>query len=101
MPVIRVEMTTDAVELSVETAYNKLEKMQQMFKVPEEVLSLRTESNRVRQRELIRGAALNPQADTARAQEYDAKALLKLDCFEAHDEVIHAMGAQSNEFQVA
>ena len=92
MPVIRVEMTTDAVELSGETAYNKLEKMQQMFKVSEEVLSLRAESNRVRQRELIRGAALNPQADTARAQEYDAEALLKLDYFEAHDQVIHAMG---------
>ncbi len=86
---------TDEVEVSVQTAYNKLERTQQMLKVSEEVLTLRTESNRVRQQELIRGAALNSQADTATAQEYDAKALLlqsQLDYFEAHDEVIHAMG---------
>ncbi len=86
---------TDEVEVSVQTAYNKLERTQQMLKVSEEVLSLRTESNRVRQQELIRGAALNSQADTATAQEYDARALLlqsELDYFEAHDEVVHAMG---------
>ena len=86
---------TDAVEVSVQTVYNKLERTQQMLKVSEEVLSLRTESNRVRQQELIRGAALNSQADIATAQEYDAKALLlqsQLDYFEAHDEIIHAMG---------
>jgi outer membrane protein TolC len=86
---------TDAVEVSVQTAYNKLERTQQMLKVSEEVLALRTESNRVRQQELIRGAALNSQADNATAQEYDAKALLlqsQLNFFEAHDEVIHAIG---------
>jgi outer membrane protein TolC len=86
---------TDAIEVSVQTAFNKLERTQQMLKVSEEVLSLRTEANRVRQQELIRGAALNSQADTATAQEFDAKALLlqsQLDYFEAHDEVIHAMG---------
>jgi outer membrane protein TolC len=86
---------TDAVEVSVQTAYNKLERTQQMLKVSEEVLSLRTESKRVREQELIRGAALTSQADTATAQEYDAKALLlqsQLAYFEAHDEVIHAMG---------
>jgi outer membrane protein TolC len=86
---------TDAVELSVETAYNKLERMQQMLKVSEEVLALRTESNRVRQQELIRGAALNSQADTATAQEYEAKALLlqsQLDYLQAHDELLDAMG---------
>ena len=90
-----LEKLTDAIEVSVQTAFNKLERTQQMLKVSEEVLSLRTESNRVRQQELIRGAALNSQADTATAQEYDAKALLlqsQLDYFEAHDEVIHAMG---------
>ena len=96
MPVIRVEMTTDAVELSVETAYNKLERTQQMLKVSEEVLALRTESNRVRQQELIRGAALNSQADAATAQEYDAKALLlqaQMDYLQAHDELLNAMGS--------
>ena len=87
---------TDAVELSVETAYNKLERTQQMLKVSDEVLALRTESNRVRQQELIRGAALNSQANTATAQEYDAKALLlqsQMDYLQAHDELLNAMGS--------
>jgi outer membrane protein TolC len=87
---------TDAVELSVETAYNKLERTQQMLKVSEEVLALRTESNRVRQQELLRGAALNSQADTATAQEYEAKALLlqsQMDYLQAHDELLDAMGS--------
>ena len=87
---------TDAVDLSVETAYNKLESTQQMLKVSEEVLALRTESNRVRQQELIRGAALNSQADAATAQEYDAKALLlqsQMDYLQAHDELLDAMGS--------
>jgi outer membrane protein TolC len=86
----------DAVELSVETAYNKLERTQQMLKVSEEVLALRAESNRVRQQELIRGAALNSQAHTATAQEYDAKALLlesQMDYLQAHDELLNAMGS--------
>jgi outer membrane protein TolC len=87
---------TDAVDLSVETAYNKLESTQQMLKVSEEVLALRTESSRVRQQELIRGAALNSQADTAVAQEYEAKALLlqsQMDYLQAHDELLDAMGS--------
>ena len=87
---------TDAVELSVETAYNKLERTQLMLKVSEEVLALRTESNRVRQQELVRGAALNSQADAATAQEYDAKALLlqsQMNYLQAHDELLNAMGS--------
>ena len=87
---------TDAVELSVETAYNKLERTQEMLKVSEEVLALRTESNRVRQQELVRGAALNSQAATATAQEYDAKALMlqsQMDYLQAHDELLDAMGS--------
>jgi outer membrane protein TolC len=86
---------TDAIELTVETAYNKLERTREMLKVSEEVLSLRTESNRVRQEEVIRGAAVNSQADTATAQEYDAKALLlqsQMDHLQAHDELLDAMG---------
>jgi outer membrane protein TolC len=87
---------TDAVELSVDTAYNKLERTREMLKVSEEVLTLRTESNRVRQQELIRGAALNSQADMATAQEYDAKALLlqsQMDYLQAHDELLDEMGS--------
>jgi outer membrane protein len=87
----------DEVDLSVETAYNELEKTRQMVKVSEEVLALRTESHRVLQQELIRGAALNSQADTATAQEYDAKALLlqsQMDYLQAHDELLNAMGTR-------
>ena len=86
---------TDEVELAVETAYNKLERTQQMVKVSEEVLSLRTEANRVRQEELLRGVALSSQAEMATAQEFDAKTLLlqsQLDYTQANDEIIHAMG---------
>jgi outer membrane protein TolC len=86
---------SDEVELAVHSAYNKLERTQQMLKVSEEVVALRTESNRVRQQELLQGAALKSQATMATAQEYDAKALLlqsQLDYSQAHDEFIHAMG---------
>jgi outer membrane protein TolC len=88
---------TDSVELSVERAYNKLERTQQMLKVSEEVLALRTESNRVRQQELLKGAALNSQAALATAQEYEARALLlqsQLDYQQAHDELLDAMGSR-------
>jgi outer membrane protein TolC len=88
---------TDEVDLSVETAYNKLEKTHQMVKVSEEVLALRAESHRVLQQELLQGAALNSQADTANAKEYDARALLletQLDYLQAHDELLDAMGSR-------
>jgi outer membrane protein TolC len=86
---------TDEVELAVETALNKLERTQQMRKVSEEIVALRTESNRVTQQELVQGAALKSQAAMATAQEYDARALLlqsQLDYSQAHDEFIHALG---------
>ena len=86
---------TDQVELAVETAYNKLERTQQMLKVSEDVVALRSESNRVLHQELVQGAALKSQAATSNAQEYEAKALLlqsQLDYCQAQDEFIHAMG---------
>jgi outer membrane protein TolC len=86
---------TDDVELAVHTAHNKLERTQQMLKVSEEVVALRSESSRVLQQELLQGAALKSQAAMATAQEFDAKALLlqsQLDYSQAHDEFIHAMG---------
>ena len=86
---------TDEVELAVETAYNKLDRTQQMLKVSEEVVALRTESNRVMQQRLLQGAALNSQATIATAQQYDAKALLlqsQLDYLQAHDELLNAIG---------
>jgi outer membrane protein len=87
---------TDEVELQVQTAYNKLERTQQMLQVSEEILALRHESNRVEQQDMLRGAALKSQAATASAQEFDAKALLlqsQLDYARAHDEFVRAMGA--------
>ena len=86
---------TDQVQLEVETAYNKLERTQQLLKVSEDVVALRSESNRVLQQDLLKGAALKSQAATSTAQEYEAKALLlqsQLDYSQAHDEFIHAMG---------
>jgi len=86
---------TDEVELAIHTAYNKLERTEQMLKVSEEVVALRSESNRVLQQELLQGAALKSQAAMAAAQEYDAKALLlqsQLNYSQAHDEFIYAMG---------
>jgi len=85
----------DEVELAVETAYNKLDRTQQMLKVSEEVVALRTESNRVMQQKLLQGAALNSQAASATAQQYDAKALLlqsQLDFLQAKDELLNAIG---------
>jgi outer membrane protein TolC len=86
---------TEEVELGVETAYNKLERTQQMLKVSEDVVALRSESNRVLHQELVQGAALKSQAATSNAQEYEAKALLlqsQLYYCQAQDEFIHAMG---------
>ena len=86
---------TDEVDVAVQTAYNKVERTQQMLKVSEELLALRTESNRVLQQQLLQGTALSSQADLATAQEYDAKTLLlqsQLDYTQANDEIIHAMG---------
>jgi outer membrane protein TolC len=86
---------TDEVELAVHSAYNKLERTQQMLNVSEEIVALRSESNRVLQQELLQGSALKSQATMATAQEYDAKAVLlqsQLDYSQAHDEFIHAMG---------
>ena len=67
---------TDEVELAVQTAYNKLERTQQMLSVSQELLATRTESSRVLQQELAHGAALSSQADLAVAQEFDAKTAL-------------------------
>src|SRR5690348_13212889 len=90
---------TDEVEVSVQTAYNKLERTQQMLKVSEEVVALRTESNRVMQQKLLQGAALNSQAANATAQEFDAKALLlqsQLDFLQANDELLNTIGRTPN-----
>jgi outer membrane protein TolC len=85
----------DEVELDVDTAYNKLDRTRQMLKVSEEVVALRTESDRVMQQKLLQGAALNSQAANTTAQQYDAKALLlqsQLNFLQANDELLNAIG---------
>ena len=66
-----------------------------MRTVSEELLALRTESNRVLQQQLVRGEALSSQAKLAIAQELDARTLLlqsQLDYTQANDEITHAIG---------
>ncbi len=86
----------DEVELRVQTAYNKLERTRQMVKVSEELLVLREESRRVSAQQLERGVALKSQADSAAAQELDARTSLlqsELDYIQAQDEIAHAIGS--------
>ena len=86
---------TEEVELGIRTAYNKLDRTREMVNVSQELLSLRTESRRVSAQQLERGAALKSQADSAAAQEFDAKTTLlqaQLDFIESRDELTKAMG---------
>ncbi|MGA7224314.1 MAG: TolC family protein [Candidatus Acidiferrales bacterium] len=86
---------TDDVELKVKTALNKLDRTKEMVDVSEQVVALRDESSRVTSQKLLRGEALQSQADAAAAQELDAKALLlqsQLGYLQAHDELLEAMG---------
>ncbi|HTV56796.1 MAG TPA: TolC family protein [Terriglobia bacterium] len=86
---------TDEVEVTVQTAYNKLERTREMQEVSEELLALRVESNRVLHEKLARGETLSSQAEMGTAQELEARTLLlqsQLDYIQANDEVIHAMG---------
>jgi outer membrane protein TolC len=86
---------TDEVERKVETAANKLARTKEMIEVSQQILALRTESSRVTAQKLQRGEALPSQADTAIAQEFDAKTLLlqsQLSYLQARDEMIHAIG---------
>jgi len=89
---------TDDVEVNVETALNKLDRTKEMVNVSQQVLALRSESSRVTAQQLVRGEALQSQADATAAQELDAKALLlqsQLGYMQAHDELLQAMGLTS------
>jgi outer membrane protein TolC len=86
---------TDDVELRVQTALNKLDRTKEMVDVSEQVVALRDESSRVTAQKLLRGEALQSQADAAAAQDLDAKTLLlqsQLGYLQAHDELLQAMG---------
>ncbi len=86
---------SEEVEVRVRTAYNKLERTQQMVGVSEELLALRGESRRVAAEQLSRGAALRSLARASLAQELDAKAQLlqsRLDYVQATAEMDEAIG---------
>jgi outer membrane protein TolC len=86
---------TDEIEREVETAANKLARTREMIEVSQQIVTLRTESSRVSAQQLEKGEALPSQAETAVAQEFDAKTLLlqsQLGYVQARDEMIHAIG---------
>ena len=86
---------TEDVQLRLQVAYNKLQRTKEMVQVSEELYALRAESSRVSAQQLQKGEALQSQAQTAVAQELDAKTTLlqsQLDYIQARDEVTQAMG---------
>ncbi|HWC16082.1 MAG TPA: TolC family protein [Terriglobales bacterium] len=90
---------SDEVELRVQTAYNKLERTEQMVAVSQELLAARREARRVSAQQLERGAYLRSQADAAKAQEFEAETVLlqsQLDYAQAHDELTQAIGIMTH-----
>jgi outer membrane protein TolC len=86
---------SDEVEVRVQTAYNKLERTQQMVAVSQELLATRQEARRVSAQQLQQGAYLRSQADAAAAQEFEAQTLLlqsRLEYAQAQDELTDAIG---------
>ena len=86
---------SDEVEVRVQTAYNKVERTQQMIAVSQELLTTRSEARRVSAQQLERGAYLPSQAHAAVAQEFAAQTLLlqsQLEYAQAQDELTDAIG---------
>ena len=86
---------SDEVELRVETAYNKVERTQQMIAVSKELLATRNEARRVSAQQLEQGTYLRSQAEAADAQELEAQTLLlqsQLEYAQAQDELTDAIG---------
>jgi len=86
---------SDEIELRVQTAYNKLQRTQQMLVVSQELLATRSEARRVSVQQLEQGTYLRSQADAAAAQEFEAQTLLlqsQLEYAQAQDELTDATG---------
>lgn len=86
---------SDEVEVRVQTAYNKVERTQQMVAVSRELLATRQEARRVAAQQLQQGTYLRSQADAAAAQEFQAQTLMlqsQLEYAEAQDELTNAIG---------
>ena len=85
----------DEVEVRVQTAYNKMERTQQMVTVSRELLATRQEARRVSAQQLQQGTYLRSQADAATAQELEAQTLFlqsQLEYAQAQDELTNAIG---------
>src|SRR5262249_12877528 len=86
---------SDEVEVQVQTAYNKLERTQQMLAVSQQLLETRQEARRISVQHLQQGTYLHSQADGAAAQEFEARTLLlqaQLEHALAQDELTEAIG---------
>ena len=86
---------SDEVEVRVQTAYNKVERTQQMVAVSQELLATRSEARRVSAQQLQQGTYLRSQAAAAAAQEFEAQTLLlqsQLEYAQAQDELTNAIG---------
>lgn len=91
---------SDEIEVKVQTAYNKLERTEQMVAVSEELLAARKEARRVSAQGLEQGTYLRSQAEAAAAQESEAQTLLlqsKLEYAQAKDELNEAIGRSPDE----
>jgi len=91
---------SDEVEVKVQTAYNKLERTEQMVAVSQELLAARKEAQRVSAQGLEKGTYLRSQAEIAVAQESEAQTLLlqsQLEYAQAQDELNEAIGRNPNE----
>ena len=86
---------SDEIEVRVQTAYNKVERTQQMVAVSQQLLATRQEARRVSAQQLEQGTYLRSQADAAAAQEFEAQTLLlqsQLEYAQAQDELTDAIG---------
>src|SRR5215469_6276555 len=90
----------DETEVKVQTAYNKLERTEQMVAVSQELLGARKEARRVSAQGLDRGTYLRSQAEAAVAQESEAQTQLlqsQLEYAQAQDELNEAIGRSAND----
>jgi outer membrane protein TolC len=88
----------DEVAVRVQTAYNEVERTQQMVAVSQELLATRQEARRVSTQQLQQGTYLRSQADAVAAQEFEARTLLlqsQLEYAQAQDELTVAIGETS------
>ena len=90
----------DEVEVKVQTAYNKLERTEQMLAVSQELLAARQEAQRVSAQGLQQGTYLRSQAEAAVARESEARTQLlqsQLEYAQAQDELSEVIGQSPKE----